>query len=75
MRAGELILWFARNDPGSQSLRAIVTGLCFGNLIGFIVTAIGQLTTEVSALGWVGAGMWLALALGFGHYLLHPPGK
>ena len=70
-----LILWFARNDPGSQSLRAIVIGLCLGNLIGFIVTTIGQLTTEVSALGWVGAGMWLMLALGFGYYLLNPPGK
>jgi len=63
-----LILWFARNDPGSQSLRAIVIGLFVGNLIGFIVTTIGQLTTDVSALGWVGAGMWLLLALGFGYY-------
>jgi len=70
-----LILWFARNDTGSQSLRAIVIGLCLGNLIGFIVTTIGQLTTEISALGWVGAGMWLMLALGFGYYLLNPPGK
>jgi hypothetical protein len=68
-----VILWFARNDPGSRSLRAIVVGLCVGNLISFIVTLIGQLTTDVSALGWVCAVMWLLLALGFGYYLWKPP--
>lgn len=70
-----LILWFARNDPGSQSLRAIVIGLCIGNAIGFVVTLVGQLTTDVNAFGWVGAFLWLLLALGFGYYLLKPPGE
>jgi hypothetical protein len=66
------ILWFSRNDPGSKSLRAIVLGLSIGNGFGFIVTLIGQLSTDVSALGWVGVAFYLLLALSFGYHLLKP---
>jgi len=69
-----LILWLAKNDPGSQSLRAIVIGLGVGNLIGFVVTLWGQLTVDISMLGWVGVSSFLLLGLGFGYHLLqdHP---
>jgi hypothetical protein len=67
-----LILWFARNDPGSQSSRAIVLGLFAGNLIGFVVSLVGQLSSEISALGWMGVASYLLLGLGFGYYLLKP---
>jgi hypothetical protein len=67
-----LILWFARNDPGSQSSRAIVLGLFAGNLIGFVVSLVGQLSSGISALGWMGVASYLLLGLGFGYYLLKP---
>jgi hypothetical protein len=68
-----VILWFARNDPGSQALRAIVLGLFIGNALGFIVTLIGQFSTGVNAMGWVGALLYALLALGFGYYTLKAP--
>jgi hypothetical protein len=67
-----VILWFARNAPGSQALRAIVLGLFIGNALGFIVTLIGQFSSGVNAMGWVGAVLYLLLALGFGYYALKP---
>jgi len=69
-----LILWLARNDPGSQSFRAIVIDLFVGNLIGFIVSLIGQFSAGVSAPGWVGVASYLLLALGFGYCLIKPTG-
>ena len=70
-----MILWFARKDPGSQALRGIVLGLFVGNAIGFVVTLIGQLSTEVSVLGWVGVLAYFLLALGFGYYSIKPPSR
>ena len=62
-----LILWFAKEDKGSVALHAIVLGLFIGNALGFILALIGQLTVDVSALGWVGVLSYLLLALGFGY--------
>jgi hypothetical protein len=67
-----VILWFARNDTGSQSLQAIVLGLFVGNTIGFVVSLIGQLTAGINALGWVAVAAYFLLALGFGTHLLKP---
>ena len=65
-----LILWLAKGDPGSIALRAIIIGLFIGNTLGFILGLIGQLTVEISALGWVGVFSFLILALGFGYTLI-----
>jgi len=65
-----LILWFAKEDKGSVALHAIILGLFIGNALGFILGLIGQLTVEISALGWVGVLSYLLLALGFGYTLL-----
>jgi len=70
-----VILWFARNAPGSQALRAIVLGLFIGNALGFVVTLIGQFSSGVNAMGWVGAMLYLLLALGFGYYALKAPSE
>lgn len=67
-----IILWFARKDSGSQALRAIVLGLFIGNALGFVVTLMGQFSAGISALGWVGASMYLLLAIGFGYYAIKP---
>ena len=68
-----IILWFARKDPGSPALRAIVVGLFIGNALGFIVTLIGQFSSGVNAMGWVGAVLYALLAFGFGYYALKAP--
>jgi hypothetical protein len=65
-----IILWSAKKDSGSQALRAIVLGLFIGNALGFVVTLIGQFSTGISALGWVGALMYFLLTLGFGYYAI-----
>ena len=65
-----LILWFAREDKGSAALHAIVLGLFIGNTLGFMLGLIGQLTVEISALGWVGVLSYLLFALGFGYILI-----
>lgn len=67
-----VILWFARNDPGSRALRAIAIGLFIGNVIGFIASLIGQFTAGITPLGWVAVTAYLLLALGFGYSLLKP---
>jgi hypothetical protein len=65
-----VILWFARDDPGSQSLRAIILGLFVGNSIGFVVSLVGQLSSGITALGWMAVAAYLLLGLGFGYYLI-----
>jgi hypothetical protein len=67
-----VILWFARDDPGSQSLRAIILGLFVGNSIGFVVSLVGQLSSGIAALGWMAVAAYLLLGLGFGYYLIVP---
>lgn len=65
-----LILWLAKEDKGSVALQAIVLGLFIGNTFGFILALIGQITVEISALGWVGVSSYLLFAIGFGYTLL-----
>jgi hypothetical protein len=69
-----VILWISRNDPGSRALRAIATGLFIGNVIGFIVSLIGQFTAGITPLGWLAVAVYLLLALGFGYSVLKPAG-
>jgi hypothetical protein len=65
-----LILWLAKNDLRSEAMRGIITGLFIGNALGFVLGLIGQLTTDISVLGWVGVASYLVLAIGFGYTLL-----
>ena len=70
-----IILWLTRSNLGLQAQRAMATGLFIGNLLGFVVTLIGQFSTDVNAMGWVGAVLYLLLAFGFGYYALKPSGQ
>jgi Ca2+/Na+ antiporter len=67
-----MILWLARNITDSKTQRAMALGLFVGNALGFVVTLIGQFTTGVNAMVWVGAVLYALLALGFGYYALKP---
>ena len=68
-----VILWLPRNITDLKTQRAMALGLFIGNALGFIVTLVGQFTTGVNAMGWVGAVLYLLLALGFGYYTLKAP--
>ncbi len=69
-----LLLVLARNDPGSQALRAIVLAVFIGDTIGFVVALIAQISGSVGALGWTTVVIYLLLALGFGYFqFLKPP--
>jgi hypothetical protein len=65
-----LILWMARKDSSPAALWAITTGLFFGNALGFVVALIGQLSTGISALGWLGVASYFLLTSGFGYHAL-----
>jgi hypothetical protein len=67
-----IILWLAKQDPGSKSLRAIHIGLLIGNAVGAVVALVGQFIAPVGFLGWVGVISYFVLALGFGYCLLKP---
>lgn len=65
-----LLCWFARNVTGFEMRRAIIIGLFVYDLLGFAVTLYALLTNAVGALGWIIAGIYLLLTLGFGYFLL-----
>lgn len=50
--------------------RAIIIGLFVYDLLGFAVTLYALLTNVLGALGWIIAGIYLLLTLGFGYFLL-----
>jgi hypothetical protein len=68
-----LLLWLARKDSSPVAQRAIVTGLFFGNAVGFVVALFGQFSAGISELGWLGAASYLLLAVGFGYYMVKTP--
>lgn len=65
-----IMLWFARNDPGSVALRAIVLAVLIGDAVGFVVALLGQLGAVLNGLGWSVVALYLLLALGFGYYFV-----
>ena len=68
-----LITWFARNSSESDSLRAIILGLCVYDAIGFVVTLIAQLSGLLNVLGWSVVVLYLFFAVGFGYFLVKSP--
>lgn len=67
-----LLTWFARNDDGSEALRAAVLALFVYDAIGFIVALMAQLAGLMNGLGWAVVGLYLFLALGFGYFQFKP---
>jgi hypothetical protein len=65
-----VLLWFAKNDPGSEALRAIVLAVLIGDGIGFLVALFGQLGEVLNGLGWSVVVVYLLLTLGFGYFYL-----
>ena len=51
-----------------NALRGITLALFIGDMVGFIVALIGQLSGIMNALGWMCVAIWLLLAFGLGYY-------
>jgi hypothetical protein len=65
-----LLLWFAKDDPGSVAMRGILLAVSIGDAIAFLVTLIGQLGNVMNGLGWLVVGLYLLLSFGFGYFYL-----
>jgi len=68
-----LVLWTARKDTGSVALKALVMAVFVGDLIGFIVALVGQLSGLVNALGWLTVALYFFLCIGFGYHAFKKP--
>ena len=67
-----LICWFEKNaDVGA--LRSIILALLVADVLGFLVTLMGQLSGLMNALGWIMVVLWFLLALGFGYFRFVAP--
>jgi hypothetical protein len=65
--------WFARNVTDPEGRRAVILGNLTGDVIGFVVILLGQLSGISNALGWSSVGIYLLLALGFAYFQFMQP--
>jgi len=65
-----IIAGFARNTPESEARRAIVLGFFITHAIGFVILTLSILAGVMGAAGWMGAGLYLILALGYAYFLV-----
>jgi hypothetical protein len=63
-----LLTWTARNAANSEARKAIVLALFVSEVIGFVVSLMGQMNNVVNDLGWSTVVIYLILALGFGYF-------
>jgi len=68
-----LLTWFARNAADSEARRAIVLAQSISTAIGVIVGVLGTLSGVMNAVGWLGVGLYLLLALGYGYFQFLKP--
>jgi hypothetical protein len=68
-----LLSWLVRNAGDSEARKAIILAVFVGEVVGFIVALVGQLSGEVNALGWSTVAVYLLLALGFGYFQFIKP--
>jgi len=67
-----LICWFEK-DAGVGALRGITLALFIADVLGFLVSLMGQLSGLMNALGWITVVLWFLLALGFGYFRFVAP--
>jgi len=66
--ANGLVGMFALDVQEHSMRRALTLSFFIADGIGFIVSVGGVLSSAVNELGWVIAGVYLILALGFGYF-------
>lgn len=67
-----LLAWIGRNAENSVGRRAIVTALFVYDAIGFVITLLLALSGKANPLIWGPVLIYLAIALGFGYFLVKP---
>ena len=65
--------WFARNVTEPEARQAVVLGNLVGDVVGFVVILIGQLSGIANAVGWSNVAIYLLLALGFAYVQFMQP--
>jgi hypothetical protein len=60
--------WFARDSADTPTLRGIVLANLIMDVVGFVVTLLGQLAQVANALGWSSVALYLLFALGFAYF-------
>ena len=65
--------WFARNVTEPEARQAVVLGNLVGDVVGFVVILIGQLSGIANAFGWSNVAIYLVLALGFAYVQFMQP--
>jgi hypothetical protein len=65
-----IVAWFARNAPESNVRRAILLGFGITHAIGFVIATLAILSGVASSLAWMGAGLYLILALAYAYFLM-----
>jgi len=60
--------WSARNASDSEVLRGIVLANLIMDVVGFVVTLLGQLAQVANALGWSSVALYLLFSLGFAYF-------
>lgn len=62
-----MIMWTARNDVGSKTLKTLVSLLFLGNALAFMLALQAQISGVFNALGWTNVALYLLFALGYGY--------
>jgi hypothetical protein len=65
-----LLFWLARDTTEPTTQRAFALAACVGDVIGFIISLMNQLSGIINALGWSTVATYLIFALGFGYFLI-----
>jgi len=68
-----LLLWLARNISEPATQRAFSISVFIGDIVGFVIAIMAQMSGVVNALGWLSVALYLVLALGFGYFLIAKP--
>ena len=63
-----VISFLARNAHESTGRKAIVTGLCLGDLIGFVFALLATTSGVINQMGWSSVAIYGLLGIGFGYF-------
>jgi len=63
-----LIVWFARTITDAVGRRAILVGGLIGDVVGFCVALVGQLSGVTNTLGWSTVLIYGVFAVGFAYF-------
>ena len=63
-----LVTFLIRDVPDTKVSHSIALGLLVSDIVGFVVSLLAMLAGLMNALGWLGTGIYLVLALGYGYF-------